>query len=51
MLGWFSRHAWAVHLSVVAVGAALLVALALAVQAGGLGDWLDDRILVAQWLT
>ncbi len=33
MLGWFSRHALAVHLSVVAVGAALLVALALAVQA------------------
>jgi len=33
MLGWFSRHALAVHLSVVAVGAALLVAFALAVQA------------------
>ena len=33
MLGWFSRHALAVHLSVVAAGAALLVALALAVQA------------------
>ena len=33
MLGWFSRHALAVNLSVVAAGAALLVALALAVQA------------------
>ena len=33
MLGWFSRHALAVNLSAVAVGAALLVALALAVQA------------------
>lgn len=33
MWGWFSRHALAVHLSVVVVGAALMVAFALAVQA------------------